>query len=179
MHALHLARPYAIMMVGIPGSGKTFFAEKFSEMFRTPYLDIATIQETIGNPDAVEQTVLYILNEVTKTDKPFVFEGNSASRSSRTEFAKWARSKGYKPLIVWVQTDPKLCRARVQKGRTMSSSEFADQIADFSPPHPDEKPIVISGRHTYTAQARNVLNHLATENRGGRPPVRVAMRDVK
>ena len=165
MNALHLSRPHAIMMVGIPGSGKSFFARQFSDMFHTPYLDIAEILGYIGDDAKTEKVVLYLLNEITKTEQTFLFEGNSASRTSRTEFAKWARTKGYQPLFVWVQTDQATSKSRAVKARTLTRDQFDSQVQLFSPPHPDEKAIVLSGRHTYATQARVVLNYLGKQNR--------------
>lgn len=165
MNALHLARPHAIMMVGIPGSGKSFFARQFSDMFRTPYLDIAEILEYIGDDAKTEKIVLYLLNEITKTEQTFLFEGNSASRTSRTEFAKWARTKGYQPLFIWIQTDQATSKSRTLRAKTLTRDQFDNQIHQFSAPHIDEKAVVVSGRHTYATQARVVLNHLGKQNR--------------
>ena len=39
MKSLQLDKPHAIVMVGIPGSGKSFFADKFSAMFNAPYVE--------------------------------------------------------------------------------------------------------------------------------------------
>lgn len=171
MHALHLARPYAIMMVGYPGSGKTFFASKFSRMFNVPYVDINELQQLVGGGVNIESVVLFFLSEIMKTEQTFIFEGNSATRTNRSEFAKWAREKGYKPLFIWVQTDERTCRGRTMKSKQISPEEFDHQVETFSPPHADEKAVVISGRHTYTSQARAILNHIGSENRGGSPVI--------
>lgn len=165
MKALHLNRPHAIMMVGIPGSGKTFFASQFADTFRTPYFDYNIIAQRCNDIEAASELTLLMLAEITKTQQTFIFEGNGDSRANRTEFAKWARGQGYVPLFVWTQTDQATSLKRTLKAGTMSREDFADRLRDFSPPHPDEKPIVISGKHTYASQARVVLAHLGVENR--------------
>lgn len=161
MKSLRLARPHAIMMVGIPGSGKSFFAQRFADTFGAPYVDSLAIEALAKDTAAAGSLIAMQVNEIAKTNQTFVFEGNSDTRVRRTEFARWARSRGYQPLIVWVQVDEATGRARTLKAQTMSESEFTAIMRDFSPPHSDEKPIVISGKHTYASQAKVVLSHLS------------------
>lgn len=179
MKALHLTRPYAIMMVGLPGSGKTFFASQFSKTFSTPFFDTAEIQQHTPSIEAAEALTLIFLEELVKTSQTFLFEGSSITRSRRTEFAKWARAQGYQPLFVWVQTDPNTSLSRALKAGSITEEDFSLYQSNFSPPHPDEKPIVISGRHTYPMQIKVVLSHLSRDSRPTtvvRPPERTQSR---
>lgn len=165
MKSLHLSRPSAIMMVGIPGSGKSFFARQFADTFNAPYIDYNEIGlRTADNGKSGELTLMF-LAEIAKTGQSFVFEGSSDTRSNRTEFAKWARSKGYTPVFVWTQTDQATSLKRTLKAGLLSRQDFFDTIQDFSPPHPDEKPVVISGKHTFASQVRTVLAHIGIDNR--------------
>lgn len=165
MKALHLTRPHAIMMVGIPGSGKTFFASHFSDTFNTPYLNLDDIERRSADAASAGELTVTFLTELAKTEQTFVLEGNSATRTWRTEFAKWARGHGYVPLFVWTQVDQATALKRTLKAGRLSGDDFAAALQSFSAPHPDEKPVVISGKHTYASQARTVLNHLVTQNR--------------
>jgi predicted kinase len=169
MKSLHLSRPHAIMMVGIPGSGKSFFARQFSDTFHTPYIDYNDIGSRALDGGASGELTLLFLREIAKTGQTFLFEGSSDTRTNRTEFAKWARAHGYTPLFVWTQTDPATSLKRTLKAKHISRDDFATIIRDFSPPHPDEKPVVISGKHTYASQARTVLAHLGADNRPKQP----------
>ena len=164
MKSLRLARPHAIMMVGIPGSGKSFFAAKFASTFGAPYIDSLAIESHAKDPTAAGVLIAMVVNEIAKTNQTFVFEGNSDTRVRRTEFARWARSKGYQPLFVWVQVDEATGRARTMKTNHLSKDEFEAIMRDFSAPHADEKPVVISGKHTYASQAKVVLSHLSRES---------------
>ena len=105
MKSLHLTRPHAIMMVGLPGSGKSFFASQFAEMFNAPYIDSLAIESKASGAAAASDLVTMMLAEIIKTGQTFIFEGNSDSRARRTEFARWARDKGYQPMLIWVQAD--------------------------------------------------------------------------
>lgn len=172
MKSLHLSRPSAIMMVGIPGSGKSFFARQFADTFHAPYIDYNEIGSRAADNGKSGELTLMFLAEIAKTGQSFVFEGSSDTRTNRTEFAKWARSKGYTPVFVWTQTDQATSLKRTLKAGTLSRQDFVDTIRDFSPPHPDEKPVVISGKHTFASQVRTVLAHLGVDNRSAdkRPP---------
>jgi len=165
MESLHLSRPYAIMMVGIPGSGKSFFASQFAETFHAPYIDSLVIERLSRDNEAAGELIGLILGELSKTKQSFIFEGNSDSRVHRTEFVRWARSKDYQPMLVWVQTDQRTSLKRALKNGTITRDAFETVLRDFSAPHPDEKPVVISGRHTYASQARVMLAHLSREAR--------------
>ena len=170
MKSLQLSRPHAIMMVGIPGSGKTFFAEKFAATFGAPFIDSLAIEALAKDEQSAGALIALTVGEVAKTKQTFVFEGNADSRVRRGEFARWASSRGYRPLFVWVQTDEATSRARTLKSKSLSKQEFDATLARFSPPHPDEKPIVISGKHTYASQAKVVLSHLSAEARPTEEP---------
>lgn len=169
MKALHLTRPYAIMMVGLPGSGKTFFATHFSKTFSVPFFDADVIQQHASSVEDAEALTLIFIQELVKTSQTFLFEGSSITRARRTDFAKWARSQGYQPLFVWVQTDPNTSLSRALKAGTITEQDFILYQDNFSPPHPDEKPVVISGRHTYAMQVKVVLSHLGRDSRPSAP----------
>lgn len=153
------------MTVGIPGSGKSFFAQSFSETFGVPYVDFDQIDNRTTDATKAGELALLFLTELSKTKQSFVFEGSSASRLHRTEFARLARSLGYTPLFVWVQTDQVTAGRRIAKSGQYTKESFAAALSEFSPPHPTEKPLVISGKHTFASQAKVVLAYLGSENR--------------
>lgn len=153
------------MMVGLPGSGKSFFAKAFAETFHAPYIDYNDIGACAADGAKASELTLLFLREIAKTQQTFIFEGSSDTRSNRTEFAKWARAQGYTPLYIWTQTDQATCLKRSLKSGTLTREQFATVVRDFSPPHPQEKAVVISGKHTYASQAKVVLAQLSADNR--------------
>ncbi len=167
MKRLQLARPHAIMMVGLPGSGKSFFAEKFAETFTAPYIDSLSIEQEAKDAESAGRLITMMVAEVAKTNQTFIFEGNSDSRVMRTEFARWARKNDYHPLFIWVQTDANTCLKRTLKNGTLDQHGFEDVYHTFSPPHESEKAIVVSGKHTFASQVRTVLNFLTKQTRPG------------
>jgi len=156
-----LQQPYAIIMVGIPGSGKTQFAQKFSEMFEAPFINLAYIAQRASSPEAAAELAYAYLTELLKTKSTILLELSTDTRTRRTEIAKIVKSAGFNPLFVWVQVDEQTAKKRVMKAKNLTSDDFESQLKQFSVPHQTEQALVISGKHTYSAQARAVLRRVA------------------
>lgn len=161
MKSLSLTTPHAIIMVGIPGSGKSFFAEKFAETFTAPYIEAALYTHLAADSDAAEKLIQHTLSQIIKTKQSVVLEIDTDARNTRTDLAKRLKADGYTPLFVWVQTDPITSANRSKKAYGLDPDEHAERVRGFSPPHESEKALVISGKHTYATQARMVLKRLS------------------
>ena len=147
MKPLQLSSPHLIIMVGAPGAGKTQFATEFAKMFNAPMLSSDT------------------LRELSSDDTLIIFDGNTEKRAWRSDIAKVAREAGFKPLFVWVQTDPAMSRARWLRSHNGDEALFEQKLRTFSPPHASEPYMVISGRHTYNTQAKTLLKKLSDATR--------------
>lgn len=77
------------MMVGLPGSGKTFFAQQFADTFGAPFIDAAYVEERGRDEQASGELNAMFLNEIARTNQTFIYEGDSLSRTHRTDFARW------------------------------------------------------------------------------------------
>lgn len=167
----HLSRPHAIMMVGLPGSGKSFFAEQFAATFNAPYIDALTLTSYAKDVKSAMKIVTVFAGQIVKTGQTFIYEGDTDTRALRAEFAQFAKSKGYTPLIIWVQVDEKTAKDRTIRAGKMDGATFTSIIKGFQAPMSDERPVVISGKHTYASQAKKVLASLSREIRTDRPAV--------
>jgi predicted kinase len=169
MKPMTLATPHLIIMVGIPGSGKSFFADHFATTFNAPYVSVASISETTDTSDEVATKVAdYMLVELLKTGQTIVYDGDMSSRTSRLDIARRARAKGYEPLFVWVQTESVAAKQRATKKsnvRAISSEQFDTAIRRFTAPNAAEKVVVISGKHTYASQLKIILSRIANERK--------------
>ncbi len=161
MKSLSLTQPHALIMVGIPGSGKSHFADKFADTFHAPYIDHRYISERSANAKAADEILVHTTQQLMRTHASLIIETDSSSRTRRSELARLVRSAGYAPLFVWVQTDTETARQRFVKSNTGNNDEFNARIKSFSPPHESEKAIVISGKHTYATQAKIILKRLS------------------
>lgn len=151
-------------MVGIPGSGKSFFAQRFADTFSAPYIDFDEIQRIVEYTEQTEKLIAMQLKELFKTKQLVLFEGSTASRTEREELARLAKSAGYETVFVWVQTDAGSSLQRARKAG-WSEEELEAHDERFSPPHDKEKPVVISGKHTFGTQLKIVLNRLSGPRR--------------
>jgi predicted kinase len=165
MKSLSLAQPHMIVMVGVPGSGKSFFAEKFSETFSAPYVSLEKIIPFAKSSVAAETVFQNQLSELLKTRQSIILEGGATTRIERDKLTRQAKTAGYEALLVWVQTDPataKIRRIRESKDKTpITSAQYDQLVKRFAVPSTLEKAIVISGKHTYATQAKIVLKKLS------------------
>lgn len=178
MKSLSLSRPLVIMVIGLPGSGKSFFARQFAEMFTAPLVSADVIRHSLSAQsvyDANEDTTVQTLSqsqaaELFKTGKTFVVDGSLNSRTNRLALERLATKHGYGRLVIWVQTDEPTSLARSVKRSAkrdgdlyndpMNAAAFARYRKLFSAPSKTENVVVISGKHTFTTQARVVLKKL-------------------
>jgi len=174
MKPLTPTTPHIIMMVGIPGAGKTTFAERFAKTFSAPYLNPRGLSHKAGiSIDKAESATQVFLEELLKTNRTLLYEGPVETKAERIEVIKQAKKAGYQTLLVWVQTEQLEARRRAmrrqQEGRPLSADEFENALAYFQAPEANEKPVVISGRHTYATQLKTVLKNLAVNHRPSTP----------
>ncbi len=167
MKPLTPASPHVIIMVGIPGAGKSAFAEKFAETFQTPILNRTKLQKDLQLDDEqADLLVETVLKEFMKTSRTIVLEGGFDDKKHRAELIKYFTKLGFRPLVVWVQTDTIEARRRAIKpypqGSGMTSDEFDEVVKHFHAPQLQERAIVISGKHTYATQLKIVLKQIAT-----------------
>lgn len=176
MKPLKLNSPHLIIMTGIPGAGKTYFAEHFADTFGAPMVSYQKIwtsvlgkqSSTIGAEKHVKKIASLLLGELFKTNQTIVLDGSTGTKLERKRIFEIAESKGYTPVLLWVQTDSNSAKARSIKrsaeGDYLSNDEFLAALSSFMPPTKAENTIVISGKHTYASQLKIVLKNL-TENR--------------
>lgn len=167
------------MVIGLPGSGKSFFARQFSETFNVPLVHIDKIRfEIIDSPQHSQQEYGLLkrlaeqqLTELVKTKTTVIVDGICNSQQDRSQLRKLASHYDYDTFVVWIQTDEPtakkraLARSAKRQGdefnQSIGSETFASIQKKFCAPAPRENYVVISGKHTYGAQAKSVLKKLA------------------
>lgn len=167
MKPLTPASPHAIIMVGIPGSGKSMFAERFADTFQAPIISQTKLQQEYDLPlEQAEKLRAFVLGEYMKTHRTVLIDGGFNNKKKRDELVRALVKGGYRPLVVWVQTDTVESKRRAlrpyPKGSGLNTESFAMLVDDFNAPTAKEKAVVISGKHTYTAQLKIILKQLAT-----------------
>lgn len=162
--------PHVIIMVGIPGSGKTTFAKSFAKTFAAPYINPRDISVLTGiDAKAAAKVTMLLFQELLKTNRTLIYEGATYSRTQRMALETIVSKAGYKALTVWVQTDTAEAKNRATKKLkgvvSLSATGFDAIHKQFQNPSVTERPVVISGKHTYATQLKTVLKRLATTTR--------------
>lgn len=179
MKTLSLQRPLVMMVVGLPGAGKSFFARQFAETFgvacvradRIRYELFAEPQYSADENEIVSRIGDYMISELAKTGRSFIVDGGCEAKTARLQIEQVAKNNGYKTLVIWVQTDPTTAKVRAARrnpkkvddlyNSNLSASQYEQITKRFVPPT-KEQYVVISGMHAYSTQARTVLKRLAS-----------------
>lgn len=180
MKSLSLSRPLIVFVIGMPGAGKSFFARKFAETFNAPIVSYDYLRQQMFPEPAFsdDEDVLIAqiagneFSELLKTQRTIIIDGGNNNYDDRQALMKMAKKKGYGSLIVWVQTDERSARARATNRKpkregdalnaSMTDHAFDIAKASFMPPGKGEDFIVVSGKHTYSTQAKVVLRRFVT-----------------
>ena len=101
---------------------------------------------------------------ITKAKQSIVIEGGLKTEQDRTEIRNILRAQNYKPTLVWVQTDFTTIKVRLKsKYKTIRKAKevYDAAIAEMETPADFEKPVILSGKHTFDTQTKHVLAGLA------------------
>jgi len=198
MKTLSIAKPLVIMIVGLPGAGKSYFAKQFADTFSVPLICGDDIRaELFAKPtfSSDENQIIgriqdLMLEQLLKIKGSVIIDGNNNAKIERLKTQKLAKQNGFETLVVWVQTNPDLAKSRALKNADKPTKHLAITEEQFNQVQKNlaqpttENYVVISGMHTYSTQAKTVLRKLATnhtnsvtENKTAsitpkRPPVR-------
>lgn len=150
----------AILVFGVPCSGKTTFGKQFAAQFNATFYDLDLLQQ---EHNLSRQFILLLIAEIAKTGATLVIEGANGTEKDRKELLTILRNAGYTPTLIWIQTDVNTVRARLKN--KFKSVEKAKVVYDnclkaLEAPSDAEAPIVLSGKHTYPTQLKQVLTQL-------------------
>jgi gluconate kinase len=142
-------------------SGKTTFAEKFSERFNAPYLNLSELHEQYR---VSRKVALILITQITKCKQTLIIEGAIDSERQRNEVRDLLTRAGYIPVLVWVQTDLNAIKQRMRHKYSRASEAKAvleESYRKIEAPADYEDPIVISGKHMFQTQCRNILTGIS------------------
>lgn len=155
------SKPRALMLFGVPGSGKTTFAEKFAKKFDLTFYDLDELKSKSG---LSQDVILVVLEQILKTKQTIVLEGCIATENERMQIRNLLRKNGYEPALIWLQTDVPTIKQRLKmrlRNAAKAKAVYEDAVANLEAPTDSEHPIVLSGRHTFETQTKHVLAGLA------------------
>lgn len=150
----------AILVFGAPCSGKTTFGKQFAAQFNATFYDLDALKQ---EHNLSRQFILLLVEQIARTGATLVFEGGNDTEKDRRELAEILRSAGYSPTLIWIQTDVSTIRMRLKnklKSVDKAKSVYESRIKALEGPSEAEMPIVLSGKHTYHTQLKQVLTQL-------------------
>ena len=154
-------KPRALLVFGAPCSGKTTFAENFAAKFGLAFYDLNKIREEYGFS---RETILAVLELISRTGQTFLIEGELDTEKDRIEIRNVLREHGYEPSLIWVQTDVATIRNRLKARHhsvAKAKTAYDEAVEAIEAPTETERPIILSGKHTFDTQTRHVLAGLA------------------
>ena len=150
----------AILVFGAPCSGKTTFSKQFASQFNATFYDLDALKQ---EHNLSRQFILLLVEQIARTGSTLVFEGGIDTEKDRREIAEILRSAGYSPTLVWIQTDVSTVRMRLKnklKSVEKAKTVYDARVKALEAPSDAEAPIVLSGKHTYATQLKQVLTQL-------------------
>lgn len=172
-------KPVLILMYGLPGSGKTHFARQFCEVFQAAHLEHDRIRfELFDQPrytkqenSALTRIMEYMTNEFLTAGISVIYDLNAMRVSQRRSLRELARQKNAATLLIWFQIDADTSFIRNERrDRRKNDDRYAvgysveafKQVAAYMQhPEPTEDFVVVSGKHTYSAQQSAVFKKLS------------------
>lgn len=151
------SKPYAILVFGAPMSGKTCFSEQFSEKYNAPYLNLSELNEEYG---VSRKVGLILISQIAKCKQTLIIEGAIDTEKQRNEVRDLLSKAGYTPVLIWIQTDLNAIKQRMRrKYKTLAEAKtaLAESYQKIEAPAEYENPLVISGKHMFQTQCKNVL----------------------
>ena len=154
-------KPRALLVFGAPCSGKTTFGEKFAKKFGLAFYDFNKLRE---ENQFSRENILLVLELLARTGQTLVIEGEVNTEKDRMEMRNILRAHGYEPALVWIQTDVATIRQRLKmqyKSVSKAKEAYDKAVAEMEAPSEAERPIILSGKHTFETQTKHVIAGLA------------------
>jgi len=161
--------PTLFVMLGVPGSGRTYTARHLSQSVDGFHLQSDEWREELfdkperftSQDGVVERVTSLLLQKIMDLRLNVVIDGDNNRRAIRQRFRTLARKNGYEIVTIWVQTDVDSAFGRAAKrDRRITEEKFAieydddmydQELARFQSPQ-YEKYVVVSGKHIYKTQ---------------------------
>ncbi|MBK7872820.1 MAG: ATP-binding protein [Saprospiraceae bacterium] len=163
-----------IMIIGLPGTGKTTFAQLLAKSLDAVHINTDIIRDAMGKRgqyDAITKSSIYeeLLNQTEaslQNQKNVIVDGTFYQKKLRTPYYKLA--KKYHIPIFWmeIKANEALIRTRVSKRRAYSEADFEVYLKIKSQYEPLEAPSLELWSDQFelsemVEQAKNYVNSTA------------------
>lgn len=160
-----------LVVFGLPGSGKTYFAQHLAKELDAAYLSSDRIRREILEKRSYSETEKHRVYKEMFARIPFALEHSTylildasfSQKSSRMLLEDLAEQLGHKVHYIEIQADEDVIRERVAKKRPFSEADFAvyQKVKGQFDPLTDEHLILQSGRDNLEEMLSICMKHLS------------------
>jgi len=182
-----MSKQLLLLMLGFPGSGKSYFAERLAREMSALHLNSDAMRLAIfGSRDETDRiyhsdyrpvlntytfgAMNYVAQSVLKAGSSVVYDANNNTRQERLEIIKSLNNSNVQVIVVWVQTSVDVAVRRSVKRRESTTqrqlsaedaSVYIEKIASqIEEPGDEEKVIKIDGVIGFEGQYRQFREQL-------------------
>lgn len=177
MVKVKLVRPALIMLLGLPGSGKSYTARQLAELLGIAHISSDRIRDTLfetptfdrNEQQIVLQMMLMMTEQYLELGVPVVFDISLNRAGERRALRDIAKKYHAQPVLIWLQIDQQtaLLRSKVKDRRKaddkhtapMNDQQFEMLASSFQPPQ-NEDYLVVSGKHSFDSQKSSIMRRL-------------------
>ena len=124
--------PMLIMVMGLPGSGKTYFAKALAKRIGSLHFNSDRIRKELSAEPSYspeEKTLIYktMYSQVCEylvQGEPVIVDATFSKKSYRSPYLNWAREHGIPVSIMMLQASEQITRERVGKKRPDSDADY-------------------------------------------------------
>ncbi len=171
-------KPLLVLLYGMSGSGKTFFARQLCDHLQAAHLQADRLRgELFDKPSfnkqenhIVTSLMTYMTGEFLSSGISVVFDMNVPTAAQRRALRNMANKYKAEAVLVWFQVDPDTAYARaVNRDRRTADDKFAQvmtpevfraQLGKMNNPDATEKFVVVSGKHVFSMQKNAFFREL-------------------
>lgn len=171
-------KPVLVLLYGMSGSGKTFFARQLSNQLQAAHLQADRIRaELFQKPSfskeenhIVASLMAYMAGEFLSSGVSVIFDMNVGRTAQRRALRNIAAKHKAESILLWFQIDPDTAFSRAAKrdrrtaddhyAQDMTPELFRQQLAQLQNPDSTERFVVVSGKHVFTMQKNAFFREL-------------------
>lgn len=161
-----------IIVFGLPGSGKSYFASRLAMQLEAEYVNsdklrmemIADRTYTEAEKNKVYEVMLKAMTDAVEARKPIVLDATFYKQSIRKRFEHKARHLGEKIIYIEVTAPENIIEDRLKIPRTYSEADFDVylQIRKIAEPLKKDHLILVSSNNNIVSMLHEAIQYIST-----------------